>query len=123
MASATPSFGSSTTYFQVYQNGAALGGSSLLVASSTAYSTPSSGVVTSGIGTNSFKLQENNEVTIPVSFTFEGRTTPQGVLVSTGSYGIGLEAITWSVDDGASTVTTSFMGGDLDWRTSTVSLP
>jgi len=122
VASATPSFGSSTTYFQVYQNGAALGGSSLLVASSTAYSTPSSGVVTSGIGTNSFKLQENNEVTIDVSFLAEGRTKA-GVLVTTGSYAIGLEGITWSVDDGASTVTTSFMDGDLDWRTSTVSMP
>ena len=117
VASATPAFGSSTTYFKTYLNSSA---TTLLVASSTDYSQPSSRVVS--VGTNSFKLQENNEVTIPVSFLIEGRTTA-GALLTTGSYAIGLEAIKWSYDDGANFITTSFMAGDLDWRTSTVSLP
>jgi peptidoglycan hydrolase-like protein with peptidoglycan-binding domain len=115
VSSGSPMFGSSTTFFKVYLNSAA---TTLLVASSTDYSAPSSGVVNS---TNTFTLQENNEVTIPVSFLFEARTTPQGVAVSTGSYAVGLESIQWTSAGGV--VSTTFMAGDLDWRTSSVSLP
>ena len=115
VASTSPAFGSSTTYFKTYLNSVA---TTLLVASSTDYSAPSSGVV---LSTNSFSLAQNNEITIPVSFLFEARTTPQGVAVSTGSYAIGLEAITWISSGGL--VTSTFMGGDLDWRTSSISLP
>lgn len=117
--STTPAFGTSTTYFQIYKAGTA---STQTVASTTGYSTPSTGVVTTGIGPNSFKLQQNNSVTLPVSFTFEGRTTA-GSLLSTDSYAVGVEGIKWSVDDGATMQTSNFMSGLIDWRTDTVSMP
>lgn len=117
-ASGTPMVGTSTTFFKVYKNGTALavGDADFLVASSTAYDTPSSGVTTSGL-TNSFNLQENNEITVPVTVRFEGRTAA-GSLVGGGSYAVGLEGIKWN-----GTNTSNFMAGDTDWRTSTISLP
>lgn len=117
VASATPAFGTSTTYFKSYVGGSA---STLLVASTTSYSTPSSGVVTAGL-TESWTLQEGNEITIPVEFYLEGRTTA-GALVTGGSYAIGLEGIKWSTNT-TSANTSNFMAGDSDWRTSGVALP
>lgn len=91
------------------------------VASTSNFTIPS-GVVTSGVGSNSFTLQENNEVTIPVEFLFEGRTAA-GALVSTDTYSIGIESIRWSTDTGATLQTSTFMAGETNWRTSGVSLP
>lgn len=93
----------------------------LLVASTSSFTIPS-GVVTSGVGSNSFTLQENNEVTIPVEFLFEGRTSA-GVLVSTDTYSVGIESIRWSTNAGQTLQTSTFMAGETDWRTSGVSLP
>lgn len=115
VASATPMVGTSTTYFKLYKDGAEVTGASAVLASTTSYDTPSSGVSTSGL-TNSFILQENNEITIPVSIRFEGRLLT-GALVTGGSYSIGLEGIKWN------TSTSNFMAGKTDWRTSTISLP
>ncbi len=115
VASTVPMVGSSSPYFVTYYNGAA---TVLLVASSTAFDVPSTGVSTSGLN-NSFLLQENNEVTIPVSFTFEGRTAA-GVAIATGAYSIALERINWTY---AGAQTSSFMSGKTEWRTSTVQLP
>lgn len=110
---------SSTFAFQTYVGGTASGLAN--VASSTSWAVPS-GVVTSGLATGqSFLLQENAEVTIPVDFLFEGRTAA-GALVSTGAYAIGLENVKWSVT-GHDTQTSSFMANELDWRTSTVTMP
>jgi peptidoglycan hydrolase-like protein with peptidoglycan-binding domain len=100
--------------FATYYNGAA---TTLLVASSTAYDTPSSGVVTSS---NTFTLQRNNSISIPVTFLFEGRTVA-GVAVGSGSYAVGLNAINWISSNGSTSST--FMSGNTDWRTSTISLP
>ncbi|MFA6095796.1 MAG: peptidoglycan-binding domain-containing protein, partial [Candidatus Paceibacterota bacterium] len=63
----------STTFaFQTYVGGVA---TTVLAASSTSWSVPSSGVVTAGLTANqAFILQENNEVTVPVTFIMEGRT-------------------------------------------------
>jgi hypothetical protein len=115
VASTVPMVGSSSPYIVTYYNGAA---TVLNVASSTAFDVPSSGVTTSGLD-NSFLLQENNEVTIPVTFTFEGRNAA-GVAISTGAYSVALERINWKY---AGAQTSSFMSGKTDWRTSTVQLP
>ncbi len=121
VASSSSAFGTTTSFFKVYQNGAALAAGSFLVASSSAYDTPSTGVTTSGL-TETFRLEENNEITLPVTFRFEGRTTA-GALVSGGSYSVGLEGIRWGTASTAASVATTFMANDTDWRTSTVSLP
>lgn len=115
VASTAPMVGSSSPFIVTYLNGAA---STLLVASSTAFDVPSTGVDTSGLDA-SFTLPEGNEITIPVTFTFEGRLAT-GVAISTGAYSIALERIAWK-SSGAQT--TTFMAGETDWRTSTVSLP
>jgi len=116
VASTSPAFGTSTDYFNLYRNGAI---STQLVASTTGYSVPSSGVTTSGL-TNSFRLSENNSVTIPVTFTFENRTTA-GDLLGLGAYEVGMEGIKWV--SGGSITTSDFMSGDSDWKSPTVSLP
>lgn len=115
VASTVPMVGSSSPYIVTYYNGAA---TVLSVASSTAFDVPSSGVSTSGLD-NSFLLQENNEVTIPVTFTFEAKNAA-GANISTGAYSVALERINWKYN-GAQT--SSFMSGKTDWRTSTVQLP
>ena len=89
----------------------------LLVSSTSNFTVPS-GVVSS---TESFTLQENNEATISVEFLFEGRTTPQGVLVSTDTYSVGIQAINWQSNSAVQSST--FMAGETDWRTSGVALP
>ena len=117
VASGSPMFGSSTTFFKAYKGGSA---STLLVSSSTSFTTPSgSSVVSTGL-TNSFTLQEGNQVDIPVSFIFEGKTTA-GVLIPTTSYAIGLEQINWVGPSGADSST--FMAGETTWRTSEISMP
>lgn len=93
-------------------------GSSLatLNAASTSSFTVPAGVVES---TNSFTLQENNEVTLAVEYLVEGRDVTSA-LVSTNTYSIGIEEIRWM---NGSLQTSSFMGGETSWRTSGVSLP
>lgn len=115
VASTAPMFGSSTPYFVTYVNGAA---QTLLVASSTDYSIPSSGVTTSGLD-NSFTLAENNEVEIPVSFTFISKTAAgTNALTGSNSVATALERIRW-----AGAQTTTFMAGDTDWRSSSITMP
>ncbi len=110
--SSTPMFNNAS--FATFLNGTA---TVLLVSSSTAYDVPSSGVVTSNL---SFTLQRNNSVSIPVTFLFEGKLA-SGANVSTGTYGVGLQSINWVSSNGAGSST--FMVGNTDWRTSTVTLP
>ncbi len=100
--------------FTVYRGGTAVatGG-----ASSTSLTVPS-GVVS--VTNNSFTIQENNTVDIPVSFTFEGRTTA-GALLSLGSYAVGISQLNWVSSAGIQE--SNFMSGKSEWRTSTVSLP
>ena len=108
----TPMFSNSS--FATYVNGAA---STLLVASSTSFDVPSSGVVSAN---GNFTLQRNNTVSIPVTFLFEGRTAA-GAAVSSGSYAVGLQSINWASTNGMTSST--FMAGNTDWRTSSVALP
>src|SRR3989344_3798668 len=102
--------------FIVYLGGAS---TNLAVSSSTSYAQPSSGVTSSG--SNSFSLAENSEVTIPVTHLIEARVAATGALVTTGSYAIGVLRIKWG-SAGPQTNST-FMSGNLDWRSSTVALP
>ncbi len=113
-ASATPMFGTTSPSFYITQNGAS---TVLLVASSTAFASPSSGVVAV---TNGFTLQEGNTMVIPVDFLFDGRKTAAngGGTVSTGSYAVGMAGIYWNGNQ-----STTFMSGELDWTTPTVVLP
>lgn len=115
-ASGTPMF--AVANFYTLKGGAS---TVLNVASTTAFSVPSTGVVTSGIGSNSFKLQEGNSVIIPVDYQFEGRTVA-GAQVGTDSYSIGISAINWDTDS-ATGQTSTFMSGELDWSTPTKTLP
>jgi hypothetical protein len=113
---------SSTFKFAIYVGGAS---STLSIASTTSWSVPSSGVVTSGSGITAggFKLQQNNSVTLPVTFYFEGRTAA-GALVTSGTYAVGLESVVWSLDGSAALQkTTNFMAGNINWRTVEVILP
>lgn len=109
--------GSSSPMFPVTAFYTLKGGTAtaLNVASSTAFSIPSSGVVTSG---TSFTLQEGNSVTIPVDFIFEGRNATNGANLATDSYSVGMSGITWN-----STQSSTFMSGELDWSTPSVVLP
>ena len=113
-ASATPMFATSTTFFGIYRGGSAV--AALGVASDTSYQTPTGGITT-GIGSNSFYVPENNEVLIPVTFWFTDRTVA-GVKITKGSYTVGLEGLRWSSDAGATSETSDFMNGVVEWQTS-----
>lgn len=116
-ASTSPAFGSTTASFQVYRNGApdeSIGSS----ATSTSFTIPS-GANTSGL-TNSFRIPEGTEVTMPVTFQILGRR-PNGSPLPTGIYSVGFEGLTWQ--GGGSINTTNFMSGLVEWRTNDVSFP
>lgn len=112
-ASTTPAFGADS--FVIYRNGivTTVGAD----AKSFSFSTPS-GANTSGL-TNSFRIPEGTEVTIPVTFQVRGRVS--GSALTSGLYSIGLEQINWIAGDTAQTI--NFMAGDPDWRTNDVSFP
>lgn len=102
-ASATPMFN-----FKTYDvAGAEVGG----VSSTTGFTIPSSGVVTSG---TSFTLQENNTVTLnPITVTVDGKTTagaPRAAIA------VGISGIKWI---GTVPQTSNFMDGKTEWRTNT----
>jgi peptidoglycan hydrolase-like protein with peptidoglycan-binding domain len=112
----------STTFgVQMYQNDAS---ATVLVASSTSFQQPSSGsgVVTTGLlSTDSFKLDEGASVTIPVTFTFENRTTAGALLSTSENFKVAISAINWSTDTAPYTAqSTTFMAGKTEWRSSSV---
>ncbi len=121
-ASGTPMVGNvtvgGTKSFIVYLNGAAV---TPVAASSTDFAFPSSGNVVA-TGSNSVTLAKGQSITLPVSFTMEGNLAT-GVGVTAGNYSIGLEQINW-VNATAGTLNSStFMSGQTNWRSSSVSLP
>ncbi len=103
--------------FRIYRNGTDVTSSIGVVASTTSVTVPS-GVA--NVTNNSFTIQEGNTVDIPVSFTFEGRTSA-GALVSLGSYSVGIAQLNWVSSAGIQE--SEYMEGETSWRTSTVSLP
>jgi hypothetical protein len=113
--------GNATQDWVAYNNGSVTTNTAG-VGSSTSITVPSSGVVTTGIGTNTFEVQQNNTVTLPISMEFDGRTSA-GSLVSTGSYAIQLNAIHWLSQSSGGLTSSTFMNGQTNWRTPTVALP
>ena len=106
-------FVSSSTSFDIYQNGSVVATVSSN-ATSTAF-TVDSICTTSGF-TNSCSLAEGTEVTIPVSYQLQGRNTA----------GTGLTSALWSFGINAlyaSGNTINFMDNENDWRTADVSFP
>lgn len=114
-ATATPAFGT-TTSFGIYKDSVK---TTFNVASSTSYATnPSNTTSVSG----GFELADGNETTVTVTHVYEGRTVA-GAQLALGSYAVGLENVKYSINDGASFITTNFMAGEEAWRTSSVQLP
>jgi len=104
--------------FIIYQNGIDVTATLAPNASSTNFTIPTSGTTASG--TNTRLLAESASVDFPVSFLFQGRTA-SSALLAIGSYAIGLEQLNWVSSSGLQAST--FMADELDWRTSTVSMP
>ena len=124
-ASATPLVSNAVTAtpsFVVYRGGAAITAATLLSnASSTSFTIPSTGVLNNTPVSGSVTVQEDQEITVPVSFTFEGKQV-SGTNITTGSYAVGLENINYTTAAGVAQ-TSSFMLGQTNWRTSEVTLP
>ena len=104
--------------FIIYQNGVDVTATLVPNASSTNFTIPTSGTTASG--TNTRLLAESASVDFPVSFLFQGREA-SSTLLDIGSYAIGLEQINWVSSSGLQAST--FMADELDWRTTTVSMP
>src|SRR3989344_4240335 len=117
VASTSPVVASSTAGFKVYRNGA-YDGTVSSGATSTSYTIPTG---CSATGTESCNLSDSAEVTIPITFSIQGRAAT-GIASTNGLYAVGFEGITWHTVGGASQ-TTTFMAGDSDWRTADVSFP
>ncbi|MDO8579347.1 MAG: peptidoglycan-binding domain-containing protein [bacterium] len=112
--SGTPMFSTTTTSFKFYVNGtydSTVGSNS----TSTDWATPS-GVSTTGL-TNTWSLADGTEVTVPVTITIQGRRA-NGNALTIGLYSVGLEGIQPNAPYAA-----TFMAGDAEWRTSSVSFP
>ena len=90
---------SSTFGFSIYQGGAAWAQATSTYSGVTSWVTPSSGVITTGLpgAQVAFELQQNNTVQIPVSFSFQNKTTG-GTFIPTQTYAVGLDSINWSAD-------------------------
>ena len=112
-ASTSPMF-SLTNGFKIYNSaGTDVTSTAGAGATTTGFAIPSSGVVTSGL-TNSFKLQENNTVTISgITVTIPGKTS--NGLAAQEALAVGINAVTWY--NGSSYQTSSFMSGKTEWRT------
>jgi len=115
----------STTFgFSIYQGGTEWAQATSTYSGVTSWVTPSSGVITTGLpGTQvAFELQQNNTVQIPVSFSFQNKTT-SGVFIPTQTYAVGLDSINWSANGNQPLTVTNFMSGQTSWRTAQISLP
>lgn len=114
--SATPSFSTTTAaaLAAIYRNGSSVGSPAAITAQGTSaivsYSTPSSGVTTSG---ETWTLADGNTIEVPVTYqiTIAGSSANQ--------YAVQINGIA----SGSGTATSTFMTGKSEWRTGTVSLP
>jgi hypothetical protein len=114
-ASGTPMFTTtgSNPSFKVYRGGVADTTLSSY-STSTDWAIPA-GVTTTGL-TNSWSLAEGSEVTVPVTFSIQGRSATAAL--TSGLYSVGLESIQPNAP-----YAVTFMAGEADWRTSSVSFP
>jgi hypothetical protein len=76
--------------FSIYRNGVKITPS---LFSAVSFSAPSAGVITSGLPSGAlFKLPQGNEITIPVTFLFNGPTTDTGFLQAS-VYAVGFDNV------------------------------
>jgi uncharacterized protein (DUF2345 family) len=117
-ASTTPAFSTTTTAVaSVYKNGSAngtiaantTGGTTALVS----YSTPSSGVTTSG---QDWTISEGNSVTLDVDYQITVAAN------AANNYAFQLNGVRWYTSTGGQQTSTA-MTDKAEWRTSTISLP
>ncbi len=87
------------------------------VSSTTGFAIPTSGVVTTGLSTTGFTVQENNTVDLNnITVTIPGKSSVNGLPLN--SIAVGINTIRWY--NAAGTLQTStFMSGKTDWRTTT----
>ena len=119
VASGSPVFANTgaNNSFELYKNGVV---SAANVATSTSFTMPSA---CSSQGTATCALDENEEVTVAVTFQIPGRTSAS-VALDSGLYSVGIQGVQWVAEDVSTAVQfTDFMDGDTDWRTSDVSFP
>ncbi len=119
VASGSPLFANTgaNNSFELYRNGVV---SSANVATSTSFTIPST---CSSQGSNTCALDENEEVTVAVTFQIPGRDSASTAL-SAGLYAVGIQGVQWVAENVSSSVQfTDFMDGDVDWRTTDVSFP
>jgi len=102
-------------YIDIYKNGTKVTSSSEIVASSTVFDMPSSGVTTDG---TAFTLAKNNTITLAP----QAKITVVGSSAGANNYALGINALGWSAT-GATNVTSTFMAGKTEWRNSSVALP
>ncbi len=112
----------SSTFAVGTYKGAVLGG--FANSSTTNFVIPSSGVTTSGIlSTDAFRIEKGENANVTMEVIFPGRLTT-GVLLATDGYAFGLDRISWSTATAPYTLLSStFMAGKTEWRTSTVTMP
>jgi len=117
----TSPFVSSTTGFAIYVNGSANTTNSS-AATSTSIAFPSTCVV--GSMTNGCSLADGSEITVPVTFSIQGRSNQTGVINSgSGLYSVGIARLNWTYVPNGVASNSTFMSGETDWRTSDVTFP
>jgi len=104
--------------FKVF-NGAGTDVTSTLVSTSSGFIIPNT-VVTAGMPSGSFYVSQNNSTQIAnVTFQFAGKNSA-GSPLTAGPYSVEIAGITYSVDNGATHTTTTYMDGLSAWRTNGV---
>jgi len=116
VSSSTPAFASSTTGFKVYRNGS-YDGTVSARSTTTAWVIPSGYTQTS----STITLSDGDEVTIPVTFQIEGRTSAGASLERGSVWSVSMQGVQWVGAGGA--VTSNFMANKASWTTSQVSFP
>ena len=103
--------------FKVF-NGAGTDVTSSVTAKSSGFIIPSAGVITVGVPSGSFYVPQQNSAQIGnVTFQFAGKDASGNVL-NAGPYSVEIAGISYSVDGGATTATSTYMDGLSAWRTS-----
>ena len=113
VTSSTPLI-SSSTGFSIYRNGAddaTIGSNS----TSTSFTIPS--ICSTSGQTASCLLGEGNEVTVPMAYQIQGRSSNNATALTAGLYSIEISELKWNGNS------TTFMAGETAWRTADVSFP
>jgi hypothetical protein len=101
--------------FKVF-NGAGTDVTSTLQGVSTGFIIPSSGVITVGVPSGSFYVPQQNSAQIAnVTYKFDGKISGQNL--TAGPYSVEIAGITYSIDNGTTHTTTTYMDGQSTWRT------